>query len=153
MISAGRNGDMSKSHITQNPLQIRTARAQRPLLVPLIHIPSAPMTPTPIRRSSNLGPHGQRATRLPSSDDSPISSSFSPTHPTEDAQRPNFKVIEIPSSKLKSTGIHSQIREHMSGLPQELQFELLTKLRVADALTSSLETRSSIIGSPSVGHH
>jgi E3 ubiquitin-protein ligase HUWE1 len=107
--------------------------------------PAAPITPTPIRRSSNLGPHSQRASRVSSSDDSPVSLTRSSTFPTEDAQHPNFKVIEIPLSNIKSTGIHDLLRENGSGLPQELQYELLTKLRVADALTSSLETRRQLL--------
>jgi E3 ubiquitin-protein ligase HUWE1 len=107
--------------------------------------PAAPITPTPIRRSSNLGPHGQRTGRVSSSDDTPISLTRSSTFPTEDAQRPNFKIIEVSLSKIKSDGIHHLLHENVSGLPQELQYELLTKLRAADALTSSLETRRQLL--------
>ena len=106
---------------------------------------AVPITPTPIRRSSNLGPHGQRTGRISSSDDSPVALTRTPTFPTEDAQRPNFKVIEISLSKIKSTGIHNLLHENVSDLPQELQYELLTKLRAADALTSSLETRRQLL--------
>ena len=104
-----------------------------------------PPTPTPIRRSSNLGPHGQRANRQLGSDESSIPLARSSTLPTEDSNRPNFVAIEILSSKLKSVGVHELLREHISGLPDDLQYELLTKLRVADALTSSLETRRQIL--------
>jgi E3 ubiquitin-protein ligase HUWE1 len=107
---------------------------------------STPITPTPIRRSSNLGPHGQRTGRISSSDDSPVSFARTPAAAPEDTQRSNFKVIEIPLSKIKASGIHDLILEHTSGLPQELQYELLTKLRAADALTSSLETRRQLLG-------
>jgi E3 ubiquitin-protein ligase HUWE1 len=107
--------------------------------------PALPITPTPIRRSSNLGPHGQRANRQSSSDESPPTLPRSSTFPTDDNPRPNSKVIEISSSKLKSTGLHTLLRENISGLPQELQYELLSKLRVADALTTSLETRRQLL--------
>jgi E3 ubiquitin-protein ligase HUWE1 len=107
--------------------------------------PIVPATPTPIRRSSNLGPHGQRANRQLTSDDSPTHLARSSTIPTEDLHRMNFMAIEIPSLKLKSVGVHDLLREHVSVLPKHLQYELLTKLRVADALTSSLETRRQIL--------
>jgi E3 ubiquitin-protein ligase HUWE1 len=107
--------------------------------------PAAPITPTPIRRSSNLGPHGQRPTRQPTSDESPATLPRSSTFPSDDTPHENFKVIEISASKLKSTGIHSLLQQYITGLPQELQYELLTKLRVADALTTSLETRRQIL--------
>jgi E3 ubiquitin-protein ligase HUWE1 len=105
---------------------------------------TGPMTPTPIRRSSNLGPHAQRTGRVSSSDDSPISLARS-SAPTDDTQRPNFRVIEIPLSKIKANGIHDLLRETAPGLPPELQYELLTKLRAADALTSSPQTRRQLL--------
>lgn len=108
-----------------------------------ISSPSIPLTPTPIRRSSNLGPHGQRTSRQ--SEESPQGLSRSATFPVDDTPRPSFKVIEIPSSKLKSSGIHALLRENISGLPQDRQYELLSKLRVAEALTSSLETRRQML--------
>ena len=107
--------------------------------------PAAPITPTPIRRSSNLGPQNQRANRVSSSDESSLTLTRQPTFPMEDVQRTNFKVIEIPLAKIKSTGIHNLLRENVSDLPQELQYGLLTKLRAADALTSSLETRRQLL--------
>jgi E3 ubiquitin-protein ligase HUWE1 len=105
---------------------------------------AAPITPTPIRRSSNLGPHGHRASRVSISDES--TSSRPSTLPSEETQRPSFKTVEISAAKLKSAGIHPVLRENIPGLPRENQYELLTKLRVADALTSSLEKRQQILG-------
>jgi E3 ubiquitin-protein ligase HUWE1 len=105
---------------------------------------TGPVTPTPVRRTSNLGPHGQRSGRVSSSDDSPTSLPRSAV-PTEDVPQPNFKVIEIPPSKIKATSIHDLLRENTPGLPPELQYELLTKLRAASALTSSVETRRQLL--------
>lgn len=107
--------------------------------------PALPTTPTPVRRSSNLGPHGQRANRQAASDESPPALPRSSTFPTDDTPSPNFKVVEISSSKLKSTDIHTLLRENISGLSQELKYEFLSKLRVADALTTSLETRRQLL--------
>jgi E3 ubiquitin-protein ligase HUWE1 len=107
--------------------------------------PALPITPTPIRRSSNLGPHGQRVNRQATSDESPPTLPRSSTFPNDDTPRPNFKVIEISSSKLKSTDVHTLLRENISCLPQELQYELLSKLRVADALITSLDARRQLL--------
>ncbi|KAH6682847.1 hypothetical protein B0J14DRAFT_647073 [Halenospora varia] len=102
----------------------------------------SPSTPTPIRRSSNLGPHGQRSNRQAGSDEtpSPVSRSLAPDEPV----RP-FKVVEISSTKLKTVGVHALLQENSTGLPQDLRYELLSKLRVASALTTSLETRRQIL--------
>jgi E3 ubiquitin-protein ligase HUWE1 len=102
--------------------------------------PAAPVTPTPIRRASNLGPHGHRPSRVSSSDDAPRIPIAG-----EDVQRLSFKTIEISSTKLKSSGVHSLIQQNVTDLAPEFQYELLTKLRVADALTSSLEARQQLL--------
>lgn len=100
---------------------------------------------TPVRRNSNLGPRGQRTGRM-SVENSPGSVSSPTTNlPPDDSSRSSFKIREIPSSKLLCTDIHTLLRENISGLPVELQYELLAKLRIARALTSSLETRCQII--------
>ena len=115
---------------------------------PAPYTPSGmPTTPTPSRRS-NLGPGSARADRNTASDESPSTpprASTFPTVNTEDTPRPNFKVIQISSSKIKSTGLHALLSEHMSDLPVDQRYELLTKLRVADALTTSVETRRHIL--------
>jgi len=103
--------------------------------------PSVPDTPTPVRRSSNLGPHGQRHARNAIADDVQAT----PSHPIEEASRQTVKSIEIPSTKLKSDGVHDILRGSLTGLPQDLQYQLLNKLRVASALTTSLETRQQLL--------
>ncbi|KAK2627602.1 hypothetical protein QTJ16_003568 [Diplocarpon rosae] len=115
---------------------------------PYAQSPLTPSTPTPSRRS-NLGPHGQRADRQLSSDESTSTlfraSSLSATAAAEDTPRNNFKIIKISASKVKSTGLHVLLAENMSDLPDEQRYELLTKLRVANALVTSLETRRQIL--------
>lgn len=103
--------------------------------------PAAPVTPTPVRRSSNLGPHGQRPSRIASSDETPRPSPLA----NQETQQPSFKTIEISSADLKSDGVHNCLKENITGLASEFQYELLTKLRVANALTSSLETRQQLL--------
>lgn len=104
----------------------------------------APATPTPVRRSSNLGPNAQRTNRSSNSDESPLPISRSSTYNEENA-RSNAKVIEIPFWKIKASGVHALLEQYTPGLPKEVQYELLSKLRIAYALTSSLETRRQIL--------
>lgn len=106
-----------------------------------------PITPTPVRRSSNLGPHAQRlpgSSRQTSLDESPPLPRIS-TFPSDGSSRPNHKTVEVSAAELKSSGTHALLREHLSGLPQDRHYELLTKLRVAEALTTSVETRQQIL--------
>ncbi|KAH8811575.1 hypothetical protein F5884DRAFT_876864 [Xylogone sp. PMI_703] len=103
-----------------------------------------PATPTPVRRSSNLGPNAQRANRSSNSDESPIPVSRSSTL-NEEVARSSSKVIEIPFWKLKASGMHALLEQYTPGLPKEVQYELLTKLRIAHALTSSVESRRQIL--------
>ncbi|RKF57434.1 putative e3 ubiquitin-protein ligase [Golovinomyces cichoracearum] len=106
----------------------------------------APSTPTPARRTSNLGPRSQRSNKPSSLETSPVNSSSSTAnlYPDE-TPRPSFRVVEVPHQKVMSSDIHSILHDNTTGLPKELQYELLTKLRVARALTLSLETRRKII--------
>ncbi|TQS38085.1 hypothetical protein Golomagni_01418 [Golovinomyces magnicellulatus] len=105
-----------------------------------------PSTPTPARRTSNLGPRSQRSNKPSSLETSPGNPSSSTAHSySDEILRPTFKVVEVPHQKIMSSDIHSILHENTIGLPKELQYELLTKLRIARALTSSLETRRKII--------
>lgn len=109
--------------------------------------PSFPTTPTPSRRS-NLGPQGSRPDRASASDESPSSLPRASTFPTtnaEDEPQSNFKIVHISSSKVKSTGLHALLAESIPEVPAGLRYELLTKLRVAKALTTSLESRRQIL--------
>ncbi|CAG8983041.1 hypothetical protein HYALB_00006069 [Hymenoscyphus albidus] len=103
----------------------------------------SPVTPTPVRRSSNLGPQSHRSSRHAGSEDSP-SVVRSPAF-TEDTSRPAYKVVEISSNQVKSTSIHKLLEDNARELPKELHYELLTKLRLASALTTSIETRRQIL--------
>ncbi|KAG4029287.1 hypothetical protein MFRU_016g00450 [Monilinia fructicola] len=106
-----------------------------------ITTPVPPVTPTPVRRSSNLGPNAHRANRPSTAEEASPTLARTPTMPSDDAQRQNAKTMEIPSAKLRSTDIYSLMQEYGSDLSQDLQYELFTKIRIAKALTSSLETR------------
>ncbi|RDL40186.1 Hect, E3 ligase [Venustampulla echinocandica] len=136
-------GDVKVTYYPKATPEVDTAANTPRLTSPASQ--GAPVTPTPIRRSSNLGPHGHRSNRQTASDETPSPVARSATFPMDDAPRPTYNVVEISSSKLKSTSLHTLLREHISELPQELQYELLAKLRVASALTTSLETRRQML--------
>jgi len=107
---------------------------------------SAPPTPTPIRRSSTLShQHGQRSSRLSNMEDPLSPTPRAPVVTTEDTQSSKAKVVEIPSSKVISTPIHELLKEYIPDLPTDSKYELLTKLRVAKALTSTVETRRQLL--------
>jgi E3 ubiquitin-protein ligase HUWE1 len=109
--------------------------------------PPAPSTPTPIRRSSTLGQqHGQRTSRLSNIDDSPNSSARLNANASDDSpNQDRLKVVEIPNTRVTTTSVHDLLKEYSHDLPRDSQFELLTKLRVAHALTSSIETRRQML--------
>jgi E3 ubiquitin-protein ligase HUWE1 len=104
---------------------------------------SAPVTPTPIRRSSNLGPHGSRTGKAAASDESPAGRS--PVISTDVANPSAAKVVEISSVKLQSSSLHALLQEHTPDLTPELRYELLSKLRVAAALTGSVDSRRQML--------
>lgn len=131
--------------VTYYPKQDPNTDAPISARVPTTPASPSPVTPTPVRRSSNLGPQSHRSNRHSGSDESP-SAVRSLTVTTEDAVRqPAYKVVEISSSKLKSTSIHKLLEDNTRDLPKELHYELLTKLRLASALTTSVETRRQIL--------
>lgn len=105
----------------------------------------APPTPTPARRPSGLS----RPSRLSSSEGSPelpsvASNASSPM--LEDSTVGGMRRIEIPYQKLASSAVEDVLKESMDNLPKDVQFELLTKVRNARAITSSLATRQSLVG-------
>jgi E3 ubiquitin-protein ligase HUWE1 len=105
-----------------------------------------PVTPTPIRRTSTLGhQHGQKTTRLAGTDDSFNLAARNAVSSTDETQVSSLKVVEIPRSKVKTTAVHQLLKENLPTLPQDSRYEFLTKLRVANALTTSIEARRQML--------
>lgn len=57
-----------------------------------------------------------------------------------------MRTIEIPFSTIAGTPIEETLAEKANGLPKEVQFELLTKLRIAHAMIDSSTTRQRLVG-------
>lgn len=119
---------------------------------PTVHnTATVPATPTPVRRSSTLGnQHGSRTNRTSTSEDSPAtphrSSTLPATFVAEEPQTSNLKVVEIPASKVLDNSIQALLKEYIPNIPDASKYTLLTKLRVAKALATSLESRRQMLG-------
>ncbi|ORY64156.1 uncharacterized protein BCR38DRAFT_208474 [Pseudomassariella vexata] len=104
---------------------------------------SVPSTPTPLRRSNTTSaPQSTpRAGRQTVSDDSPSPSARSPAVGNNEGSTPGQKSLEIPHSVVVTTPIYKLIERIPSDAPKETKYEVLNRLRVAKALTGSVEFR------------
>ena len=101
-----------------------------------------PNTPTPTRRASGLS----RQARLSTSDDvMETPSLMSPTKP-DDSAIGGLRTVMIPFATISTSPMNEVVESAISSLPKEHHYELLTKVRVASALSSSLATRQEILG-------
>ncbi|OBT49275.1 hypothetical protein VE00_00448 [Pseudogymnoascus sp. WSF 3629] len=111
---------------------------------------AAPLTPTPVRRTSMLGnQHGNRAPRAPAPEEPPATPSRSSTMPApapaEEKATSNLKVIDVPASKVSEHSVQELLQEYLPNVPDASKYTLLTKLRVAKALSHSLDTRRQML--------
>ncbi|KAK2858496.1 hypothetical protein FQN49_004672, partial [Arthroderma sp. PD_2] len=101
------------------------------------------MTPTPSRSrpseyQGSMLHHGSNV------DDSPTPMTQSPAVRQEAAR--GMRVLEIPSSKVLSTGTEDLLKEILSEVPKDSSYDLLNRLRIATALATSPETRRQLLG-------
>ncbi|KAK8108033.1 uncharacterized protein PG998_010046 [Apiospora kogelbergensis] len=104
---------------------------------------SQPSTPTPLRRSNTAGgPHSTpRAARQPAADDSPSPSTRSPALGSHEFATPGQKSLDIPQSTVVSTPIYKLLERMPSDLSKDTRYEFLNRLRIAKALTGTVEAR------------
>ncbi|CAI6265665.1 unnamed protein product [Periconia digitata] len=106
---------------------------------------ATPSTPTPARRTSNLGPNQTpRQTQPPASLDSPAT----PTLASGDAggSRPNGpKSFELSADALSNSGIYELVKRGVTELPQTAHYDLLHKLRTAYTVTAGNAGRQEVI--------
>ncbi|KAI0181996.1 hypothetical protein GGR52DRAFT_584430 [Hypoxylon sp. FL1284] len=102
-----------------------------------------PATPTPLRRSStSAAPQSTpRTSRQGASDDSPASASRSPAVGRDEGGPPGQKSLEISHATVCSTPISELLARAPADLPKETEYEFLHRLRIAKALTESVESR------------
>ena len=105
-----------------------------------------PSTPTPTRRLSGLS----RPSRLSNSEESPeLTSTVSDTTHTrldDSTGAAGLRRIEVPYQKLASSTLEDILQASTDSVPKDSQYELLTKLRNAHAITNSPSTRQELIG-------
>ncbi|KAL8948008.1 MAG: hypothetical protein Q9222_005767 [Ikaeria aurantiellina] len=101
---------------------------------------STPTTPTPSRRPSNLS----RPSRLSNSEESSEISNTTPAAKAEESSAGGMKSLDIPLVKTSSTPIDI-LKETVPNLPKESHYELITKIRVAVAMTTSTSTRQQLL--------
>lgn len=104
---------------------------------------STPSTPTPLRRSTTATGASvtPRASRQGTSDDGPSSISRTPGAEHEENSLPGHKTFELLQSVVVSTPIYQLLERAPADMPKETKYELLNRLRVAKALTGSVESR------------
>jgi E3 ubiquitin-protein ligase HUWE1 len=110
--------------------------AKKPVLADTPASPTIPKTPTPTRRTSNLGPNQTpRQHRTFSSDESPAMTTPAGQRDHEHARHTGPKVFELSPSKVASTPAYDLVRAGLQEVPEGSHYELLHKIRVAKALT------------------
>ncbi|KAI0884665.1 uncharacterized protein GGS22DRAFT_145502 [Annulohypoxylon maeteangense] len=104
---------------------------------------NAPSTPTPLRRSSTSAASQStpRAGRQGASEESPGSASRSPAVGRDESSPPGQKSLEISHASVSSSSIYQLLARAPADLPKDAKYELLNRLRVAKALTGSVESR------------
>ncbi|KAI1531603.1 HUL4 Ubiquitin-protein ligase [Pyrenophora tritici-repentis] len=89
-----------------------------------------PTTPTPVRRTSSMGPSRtpRQAQPAPASD-SPSTLAITPGQPSSRTNGP--KTFELLADKVAKSDIHDLVKEGLANLPEAVHYEFLHKLRVA----------------------
>ena len=101
-----------------------------------------PSTPTPLRRSHTHPT--PRLTRTSIVEDSPGSVTNSPSGKAEESLR-GGKFLDIPHSKISSDTPEDLLKLHIEGIPEDSKYELLHKIRAAQALAASRSSREQIL--------
>lgn len=98
---------------------------------------ASPTTPTPLRRTSNLGPARDRPSagdRSTSVDD--VSATPAKSKDLDSSASSAPKVFQISSSKIAETPAWALLREALPSVPTELRYDLLHRIRIAKGLVS-----------------
>ncbi|KAJ5273410.1 hypothetical protein N7478_008535 [Penicillium angulare] len=101
----------------------------------------APSTPTPLRRSATHP--APRFSQGQSGEDSPVGNQNT-SGKGEEASR-GGKILDLPHAKILSAKPEDILATNLPNLPLESKYELLHKVRVAQALSGSPETREQIL--------
>ncbi|KAI5370809.1 Putative HECT domain-containing protein [Septoria linicola] len=96
-----------------------------------------PVTPSPARRTSNLGPSRDRPSagdRNISTDD--VSATPNKSRDLELSSSTAPKLYTVSSTKIEQTPAWKLVKDSISDVPQEVRYELLNRIRVAKAFSA-----------------
>ncbi|KAK7735211.1 E3 ubiquitin-protein ligase tom1 [Cytospora paraplurivora] len=105
---------------------------------------SIPNTPTPLRRSTTMGPQHQtsrNARAAHSSDDTPSPAQPPPAVSSEGAHVSSQKSVEIQQSVVASSPIYDLLKRTPADMPKTSQYEFLNRSRICKALLYGTESR------------
>ncbi|KAF6240754.1 hypothetical protein HO173_001427 [Letharia columbiana] len=100
-----------------------------------------PPTPTPTRRPSGLS----RPSRLSSSDESPEASTALSNAKSEEPTVGGMRQVEIPYSQIASSQVEDVLNDGLQNLPKDSHYELLTRIRNAKAIATSVSMRQELV--------
>ncbi|KAJ5102585.1 hypothetical protein N7532_003114 [Penicillium argentinense] len=103
--------------------------------------PYAPSTPTPLRRSTTHPT--PRSSRAPNGDETPAPAPITGGKAEEPSR--SGKILDLPHAKISAGKAEDILATNVPHLPLESKYELLQKVRVAQALSGSRETREQIL--------
>lgn len=129
--------------LTYYPVSGPSASVEKPSHPERAAPSTTPSTPTPLRRSNsaNVTHTTPRSARHQASEESPSPGFRSPAWPSSDTTTPSQKSVDVPQSVVVSTPVYQLLERTPSDLTKEARYEFLNRLRVAKALTGSLESR------------
>lgn len=104
---------------------------------------NAPSTPTPLRRSATHPT--PRLSRGSNTDETPVPAPNTGGGAKPEEQSRNGKILDLQHSKISSGKAEDILASNLSHLPLESKYELLHKVRVAQALSASRESREQIL--------
>ena len=102
---------------------------------------ATPATPTPVRRPSNLS----RATRLSHSEDLADVPGTVSRDKNEGISQGGMQSLDMSLSEIRSSPELNILKDTLPKLPKDNQYEFLTRLRVARAMTTSVSTRQELL--------
>lgn len=103
-----------------------------------------PTTPTPVRRTSNMGPNRTpRQTQAPPTAESPITPGFTPGQSGGKPAGP--KTFEFSADKVSSSDLHELVKQGLANLPDTVHYEFFHKLRTAKLLSGGSAGRDDAI--------
>lgn len=108
-------------------------------------IEASPSTPTPVRRTSNLGPSRDRPSP---GDRSASANDVSPSVAKPREHEPSSsapKFFQLSAAHIAETPAWAVLREALPQIPTELHYDLLNRVRIAKALTSPEEHSQTLL--------